>query len=108
MKNLIKAAALLLFAACAPLSHPPLPSEEMMLGEMLGQCEDGSIMNITLFAVDDEGNKVAYFHREDKPVATVDFKNQKVYIYASRKFLTLDEAKAKYPTPCDIPVGVST
>ncbi len=76
-------------------------------GERGGMCPDGGFITLALYDPDpSDPNAVVYlFKRGDVPVAlrVAIGDSDRLYVYAAHRWFTIDEAKATWPSPCDIP-----
>ena len=89
------------------------PDKPETFGELIGQqggfCPDGGTMTLGKYDPDPSNPEavVYLFSRGNVPVALrVTFgSDDRIYIYASRRWVTLEEAREQYPSPCDIPTS---
>jgi hypothetical protein len=87
------------------VAAPPDVSKLDVLNHGFAQCPDGSVLEITTYDVDpnDPEAAIRVFASNGQPLAALVFKTREVYIYKDKKFISIDELRLSYPSPCDIP-----
>lgn len=95
MKLLVIALAL---AALVNTSPPVLDQPD---AQGFAQCPDESIIMLERY----ENGVAAYRQGSESPYAFVDRVNKEVYVYAFKKWYSIDEAVKSWPTLCEIPGG---
>jgi hypothetical protein len=100
--NLLVSAGMLVLTSLVPPSVDKLD----VIVTQAGMCPSGTVIEMTMFKLADDKEDtpvVLAWARGGVPIAALDLTTNQIYIYQDKKEYPLDEIRAKYPTPCDLP-----
>jgi hypothetical protein len=83
-----------------------VPPQTQYINSQFGQCPDGTILELALYDPDANDPKalVIVYKRGDHVVAALDSRTR-VLTLASGLALPIEQAAARWATPCDLPAG---